>query len=668
VESSGVDEEDLDEAGSLITQIQFSTAPNTGIVLPWEGKYKDVARAILATTNTKAGHNWWKFDAPRLRAAGYEIHGVVHDTLQMWRRYHPDLPAGLQFVAGLCGFPFPWKHLAISDSGFYGGCDVDAPQRIMAVLPDWMKQKGCWRSYEQHVLGLDPILVHMSERGMPINEPKRSEFGSKVDLLAQELTAKVQSLVPDQVKPTHSPAGTGYKKDPKDAVENGSTTHGGAPAVWATREFVDDSVATPRNRRWVKVLPFNPNSTEQIKSYIRFRGHPMPQERGTDRDTTSKLELKKLAKKTGDEFYTRVVEIREVSKLKGTYVEGFVPGADGRIHSHFGHETATGQLTSRRPNVQNLPKIGHGGGASGQFKRLATEFRSTIEADPAHWLVEFDFKSAHALTLGFEAGDADYMRLARIDMHSFVAAAGLLRLDDPEKLLSLPDLELKARLQYYRKNWKDKTGRTFEEVRNVQAKPAILGYGFAMGPGTLFNNNPESFRNMGEARRVIQTLDRLFPKQPEFRRAIRELAARQTFLRSRHGYLRWFFDVGHWDSAKGAWAPGDDAEACIAFLPANDAFGHIKDAMLRLEEQGWNERAQLINQIHDALMFHIPDHLMDTAIPAIKAEMERKSEVLIDPVVAPDGLWIETSISVGRNWGAMDELDLKTGWASKLAA
>ena len=117
IESTGIDEDELDSAGTIITQIQFSTAPGTGIVLPWEGKYKEVARAILATSNPKAGHNWWRFDAPRLRAAGYEVNGVVHDTLQMWKRYHPDLPAGLQFVASLCGFPFPWKHLAASDSG-----------------------------------------------------------------------------------------------------------------------------------------------------------------------------------------------------------------------------------------------------------------------------------------------------------------------------------------------------------------------------------------------------------------------------------------------------------------------------------------------------------------------------------------------------------------------
>ena len=89
--------------------------------------------------------------------------------------------------------------------------------------------------------------------------------------------------------------------------------------------------------------------------------------------------------------------------------------------------------------------------------------------------------------------------------------------------------------------------------------------------------------------------------------------------------------------------------------------------MLRLEDQGWNERAHLINQIHDALMFHVPDHLVDQAIPAIKAEMELKSDILIDPVVAADGLSIETSVSIGRNWGAMEEVDTKNGWAKKVA-
>jgi DNA polymerase I-like protein with 3'-5' exonuclease and polymerase domains len=188
-----------------------------------------------------------------------------------------------------------------------------------------------------------------------------------------------------------------------------------------------------------------------------------------------------------------------------------------------------------------------------------------------------------------------------------------------------------------------------------------------MGAGTLLHNNPESFASRAEAQKVIDTLNRLFPRTARFRNAIREKAHRQTYLLSRHGYIRRFFDVLHWDAATGRMVPGDDSESAVAFQAANAAHATLKEAMLRLEQQGWNERAQLINQIHDALMFHIPEALMDEAIPAIKAEMERKSDILVDPVVAPDGLWIETSVSVGRDWGAMEELDPKAGWAKKAA-
>ena len=78
-----------------------------------------------------------------------------------------------------------------------------------------MKRKGCWRSYERHVLDLDPILVRMSERGLPVNDQKRIEFGQKIDAMAEELNGRIQALVPEEVKPLHSPGGTGYRKDPQ---------------------------------------------------------------------------------------------------------------------------------------------------------------------------------------------------------------------------------------------------------------------------------------------------------------------------------------------------------------------------------------------------------------------------------------------------------------------
>ncbi len=672
--SAHIEEDEIEDLGGAISQIQFSVAAKTGICFPWEEPFIGIAKEILATQNPKIGHNVWKFDNPILRAAGAPVNGLVHDSMEMWRRWQPDLPAGLQFVASLCGFPFPWKHYASTNPEWYGCADVDAPHWIWAVVPEWMKRRGVWRSYEEHVLGLDPILVNMTGRGINVDDTARQEFGVELDKEAGEIAVEIQALVPEPVKPIHPKEG--YKKTPKDAVEGGVTEHAGEPAVWREREVsvLDKELKLVGAKRWFKILPFNPNSSNQIKDYISFRReeeiqkflgrglskkraeelakHKVPKDLKTEKDTTAKLELKKLHKATGDPFYKKVVEVKEVLKLKSTYVEGWKPGPDGKVHPRFGHGTGTGQLTSAGPNAQNAPKIGHGGGASERFKKRALRFRSIIHAGVERKLVEFDFKSAHALTLGFEAQDPDYMRIARIDMHSFLAAAGILRLEDPAKLLALPDAELKAKLKWYRKNWKDKTGTSFEDIRNIRAKPAILGYGFAMGPRTLYTNNPESYVSVADAATVIRMLDRLFPRQPKFREMIRRKAAMQTYLVSRHGYIRWFFDVA-----------GADAEACIAFLPANDAFGTIKDKMRKLEELGWNEQAHLINQIHDSLIYDMPVKLIDVAVPEIKRIMELPDPLLVDPVVAPEGLWIEVDVAIGNPWSRMEEVSVKTGWS-----
>ncbi len=661
IETSGsgdVDEEELEKlAAQEITQIQFSLGVGEGIVFPWESPYVEIAQEIMATQNPKAGHNSAKFDNPRLRARGFIINGVNHDTMEMWRKAQPDLPAGLQFVASFFGFPFPWKHLFDSNRELYCGCDVDAPQRIMAQLPDDMKAKGIWRSYERHVLGLDPVLVSMSKRGILIDNERRLKFATRLDAEIVRIDAGIQEIVPDSIKNVHPKEG--YKKPPADAVVDASTTYQGEPAKWDKRTFtiISKDLTETQEERWVKVLPFK-LSSQQIIRYMQHRGHPVPKNPKTDRDTSSHRELERLEKQTKDPLYRQIIESRGVSIMRKTFVEGWAPAADGRVHSEYYHATGTGQLSSRRPNVQNRPSPKYGDAAK---MELAKEFAGIVVASPGHTLIELDFKSAHALTLGFEAKDPDYMRLSRIDTHGFFAAAGLLRLERPERLLALPDPELKAYLKGLRKNTTTlyQGGKTFEQIRNDKAKKTILGYGFGMGYRTLFNQNPDAFDNERDAKKTIEILNGLFSRTAKFRDTIRKTAHQATNLISRHGYIRWFFDVYHWDARRNMWLPGDDSEAAIAFLPANDAHGHMKDVMITLAENGWDERYGLINQIHDALLFDCPNELVEEALYGVKTLMELPSTILVDPDVAPGGLWIEASASVGKDWASMEDVDVQ---------
>jgi hypothetical protein len=289
---------------------------------------------------------------------------------------------------------------------------------------------------------------------------------------------------------------------------------------------------------------------------------------------------------------------------------------------------------------------------------IARKFRRMI--DPTYngtlsrRLVEFDYTAFHVLTTGFEARDPDYMRLARLDMHSYVTAH-MIKHPDRERLIALPDEELRERLSEIKEEKRPefKTLRT-KFIRNKQAKPLILGIGFGLGVNHAYEMNQEYFASVGEVRNIHSLLKSLFPKVFRWQDATRAKAHQQGYLRSLHGYIRWFWDVYRPDPKnRGRMIPGDDAEKCIAFLPANDAFGHVDDVEIVLNESGLDEKYGLINDIHDALLFDCHLDFVDECVFVVKRIMEMPSKVLIDPVVAPGGLWCGVEAAVGENWAEM---------------
>ena len=86
---------------------------------------------------------------------------------------------------------------------------------------------------------------------------------------------------------------------------------------------------------------------------------------------------------------------REVRLMKSTFVDGWTPKSDGRVHTTFTYGPATWQLASREPNVQNAPEHEKEGRTTG----LADKFQRIMEAPDGYKFVSFDHKSFHALTL-----------------------------------------------------------------------------------------------------------------------------------------------------------------------------------------------------------------------------------------------------------------------------
>jgi hypothetical protein len=313
--------------------------------------------------------------------------------------------------------------------------------------------------YENQVEAVRPILAKMEQRGLPINNERRLALGAQFDATRAELLLELDARFPadarkitpkdgyagvpprvkellEEITPTRIPVveGKQTKKALTESAKNAylnrySNVTADEIAVIRARMFEDppttdeDGVEEPGERfyfdvrqfgqqvfdeqlgtqtagvaRWCRVYEFSPNSSPQLMNYMRVRGHKIPKDRKKGSDTTNKKELERLAVRHKDDFYTKVIECREMGKMSSTYVDGFKPHADGRVHTTFTFAPATGQLSARNPSTQTYPAHG----------KLGKAIKSMIEAPAGYELANWDLKSYHVLITGFLAEDESY--------------------------------------------------------------------------------------------------------------------------------------------------------------------------------------------------------------------------------------------------------------------
>lgn len=507
-----------------------------------------------------------------------------------------------------------------------------------------------------------------------------------------------------------------------------------------TRRWVDEyakgSVTPEKIYRWVRLLPFSAGSPEQKIRYIKYKQdqevrwrmekkgqseadarrlsvYQVPKVKdkkdGLTKDNSGAKELEKLYKATtpkakegqvvtGDMVFRHLVDIAKTKKTFGTYVRAWQFQKDGKwtspdfLHTTFGvADTGTGQLTSTDPNVQNLPK----------HSAMGQELRGCIIAKVGKWLLEFDKKAFHAQTLAFEAKDKVYARISALDIHSFVTNVRL-KLHSVEEMLKMSDKDMAALFDEQKADEKTiykseqcvayPEGMVFQQVRDFKSKRVILGIGFCQGAGSIFEQNPEGYRDKKEVEAFLDILKGILSKTFQYQKETAQLAHKQQYLVSRYGYIRRFYDVFKWDSTKfdpktmtnGAMVNGDDYEACVAFRPANNAFGMLKEEMLRLagyrvdppsnapldwyESTIWQEylaakrqinqrvsenlleKYGFCNQIHDSLFFHCEDRFVDECYDNVLKVMREPSMVLVDPEMAPNGLFVDADAQIGKVW------------------
>lgn len=405
---TGKDEGELDDEEDEIIRINFAFNPDQGITVPWTGQYIGLSQRILAAPGVKCLWNA-RYDAPRLAAAGCPLGGKVFDFMWAWHVLQSDLPRGLGFVAPFYSRFGAWKHLSSTDPGSYAAIDAVQTLRCAFGISRELQKQGQWDIFYRHVYELDEQVLYPAEAvGLLVDLERLEKFRGELYLKLRIEELKITEQVPTSILLEQI-----WKREPEDAeaVEclrvDAVQRCKSCGAVEISKSHACQSELPKEKRtlraeieladvevlRWVKKLPFNPRSPDQIRAYMVFKGDktPVSKKSKSQKNSTAKKELEKLARKNS--FYQDVLNHRKIGKVLGTYVEGTrrrlcrwrkhphdgecdFSKSDLRLHAKFLHKPSTLRLSCVDPNLTNVTTDREEGGK----EHIAAGFRTCLIA------------------------------------------------------------------------------------------------------------------------------------------------------------------------------------------------------------------------------------------------------------------------------------------------
>jgi len=341
-------------------------------------------------------------------------------------------------------------------------------------------------------------------------------------------------------------------------------------------------------------MVFNLNSPKQL-AVILFERLKLPPikpikktKTGYSTDVEVLVELSKL-----HPLPAKVLEYRELFKIKSTYVEGLKKylQSDGRIHPNFSQTTtATGRLSCLNPNLQNIPARGAWG------KRV----RECFIAPEGYKIVSFDYSQIELRILAHLSGDEN------------------LR----EVFYKNGDIHLETARALFGKDEISEDERRIAKTVNFGIIYGIRPYGLSKSVGV----------DQEIAKEMIRKYYERFPKVKEWQEDMIEFASKNGFVQTLLGRRRYIFADPR---------VNDEYRRITINTPVQgSAADLIKKAMIEIYELIRDKRSKMVLQVHDELVFEIHEEEIDM-IPKIKDIMENTVKLDV-PVIVEFGM--------GENW------------------
>jgi len=348
---------------------------------------------------------------------------------------------------------------------------------------------------------------------------------------------------------------------------------------------------------------FNVGSPKQLGDVLFNRMNlPKPVKYGKGRTISTAVDvLEELAE--NHPIARMVLDYRQLTKLKSTYVDALpalINPATGRLHTTFGQTgTATGRLSSANPNLQNIPirtELGRG-------------IRAAFIAEPGHVLLTADYSQIELRLLAHFSRDPLLVEAYRRgdDIHTLTAS----------QVFGVPPLMV-----------------TPDHRR--QAK--VVNFGIVYGL-SAFGLSQQLGIEPAEAKQFIAAYFEKYKGVRAFIDKTLEEARRNMKVTTLFGRVRPIPDI----NSKNANQRGFAERTAVNTPLQGTAADLIKIAMIRIDAvlRGHGMKSRMTLQVHDELVFEVPENEVDAMQPLVREHME-KVHALIVP--------LQVDIGVGPNW------------------
>ena len=438
-----------------------------------------------------------------------------------------------------------FNEVAIADGAPYAAADADCTRQLRQQFESPLETQGLTGLFADVELPLVPVLVEMQRAGVRLDAGILHEMSRDLQEQLRQIQAELYADIGHEVN----------INSPKQLSD-----------------LLFGELGLPKTRRTRSGYSTDANALEGLKGL-----HPV---------------------------VDRILDYRQVSKLKSTYVDALpemVNPRTGRIHTSY-HQTgsATGRVSSSDPNLQNIPVR----------TELGRQVRRAFVADADCQLLSVDYSQIELRVLAHMSQDPSLLDAFRRgeDIHAATAS----------QMFNVPINEVDA------------------EQRRI-AKVLNFGVIYGLGP---YGISQQTGFSREEGRQFIDTYLSRYPGINGYLDAVKEQTRGTMYAETLLGRRRYLPDIQATNHNTRA-----AAERMAINMPIQGTAADImKIAMINVRARMVNEamRAKMILQVHDELVFEVPDEEMDTMTGLVLDEM---------PAAMALDVTLKVDVKSGYSWG-----------------